>query len=69
MSRAFKRCRWFIDALTEGSSNPQCVMRQTIKLRDVTAKHSMRTWFMAIKPVNQNNQPGMFPNVSISEQQ
>ena len=42
---------------------------QPIKLRDVTEKYTMRTWFTAIKPANQNNQTGMFKNVSISEQQ
>ena len=68
-SRAFKRCRWFTDAITGGSSNPQCVMGQPIKLRDVIAKHSIGTWFTAIKPANQNNRTGMFQNVSISEQQ
>ena len=68
-SRTFKRCRWFSDTLTEGNSNHQCVMGQSIKLRDVTAKHTMRTWFMAIRPANQNNQTGMIHNASISERQ
>lgn len=68
-SRAFKRSRRFTDTITEGNSNPQRVMGQPIKLRDVTAKHTMRTCFTALKQANQNNQTVMFQNVSISEQQ